>query len=231
MQWELVGIQAPLESMVRDLPSSITTNANGVIDHVAVEWAEDGPARFAQYRGEHGCSLMPIGQQPLATGHDRNRYQDAVLRNWHTKLHTPVRSELLAAMGDRYGEDSRTTSVIVHRADGVVDEVSAKGFGPFVPQRTWSVAKSMAATLVGAAVYRGEADVNASAGLGESADDPRRAITIDHLLRMASGRYSDTPGNRTDPLYFGGATVAESAGHWPAFMRPERCFATPITTR
>ncbi len=73
-------------------------------------------------------------------------------------------------------------------------------FSPLVPQRTWSVAKSIAATLIGAAVHRGEADVNASAGLGASEADPRRAITVDHLLRMASGRYSDTPGNRTDPL-------------------------------
>jgi CubicO group peptidase (beta-lactamase class C family) len=219
-QWELTGIQAPLDSMVRDLPYSIKTNANGVIDYVAVKWAEDGPARFAQYRGQHGCTLMPIGQQPVATDHDRVRYQDAALRNWHTKVRTSVRSELLAAMGDRYGKGSRTTSVIVHRVDGVVDEVSAEGFGPFVPQRTWSVAKSIAATLVGAAVQRGQSDVNASAGLGLTDADPRRAITIDHLLRMASGRYSDTPGNRTDPLYFGGATVEEVALDWPLIAAP-----------
>ncbi len=218
--WELTGIQAPLDSMVRELPFWINTNANGVIDHVAVEWAPDSPARFAQYWGQRGCALMPIGQQPVATGHDQVRYQDAILRNWHKKLDTPVRSQLNAAMGDTYGTGTRTTSVIVASAGEVVDEISAEGFGPFVPQRTWSVAKSIAATLVGAAVYRGEADVNASAGLGEGESDPRRAITIDHLLRMASGRYSDTPGNRTDPLYFGGATVAEVALDWPLVAAP-----------
>ena len=37
---------------------------------------------------------------------------------------------------------------------------------------------------------------------------------------MASGRYSDTPGNRTDPLYFGGATVEETALHWPLVHAP-----------
>ena len=222
--WELNGIQPPLDSMVRDLPFSIVTNGNGVIDYVAVEWATDSPARFAQYRGNRGCALMPIGQEPVATGHDYVRYQDAILRNWHQNLHTPVRSQLLGAMGDVYGEGSRTTSVIIASAGDVVDEISADGFGPFVPQRTWSVAKSIAATLVGAAVFRGEANVNASAGLGVGEGDPRRAITIDHLLRMASGRYSDTPGNRTDPLYFGGATVAESAGGWPLLHAPGTVF-------
>lgn len=223
-QWELTGIQAPLNSIVNGLPHSIRVNASGVIDYVAVDWADDSPARFARYRGEAGCALMPMGMQPSVTGHELPRYRDAVLRNWHTKVRTPVRSELLAAMGDRYGKGSRTTSVIVYRADDVVDEVSADGFGPFVPQRTWSVAKSLAATLVGMAVHRGEAEVTASAGLGESADDPRRAITVDHLLRMASGRYSDTPGNRTDPLYFGGATVGESAAHWPLIHSPGSVF-------
>src|SRR3546814_19512438 len=63
-----------------------------------------------------------------------------------------------------------------------------------------------------------------SAGLGAGEGDPRRSITIDHLLRMASGRYSDTPGNRTDPLYFGGSTVEETAVHWPLAHVPGSTF-------
>src|SRR3546814_2879066 len=85
-------------------------------------------------------------------------------------------------------QGTRTTAVIVTRAGEEIDSLFAKGFAPNTPQRTWSVAKSIAATLIGAAVYRGEADVNASAGLGAGEGDPRRSITIDHLLRMASGR-------------------------------------------
>ena len=83
----------------------------------------------------------------------------------------------------------------LRRASGTLHEAT----GPLLPvddavmftaptPRTWSVATSRAATLIGAAGHRGEADVGASAGLGLSEDDPRRAITIDPLLRMASGR-------------------------------------------
>ncbi|HCI63219.1 MAG TPA: serine hydrolase, partial [Erythrobacter sp.] len=67
----------------------------------------------------------------------------------------------------------------------VLGERYAPGFGPAVPQRTWSVAKSIAATLVGMAVHRGEAAVDQSAGLGIDINDARTQITLDHLLRMA----------------------------------------------
>jgi CubicO group peptidase (beta-lactamase class C family) len=121
---------------------------------------------------------------------------------------------------DGYGKGVRTTRVLVRYRGTELADGYGEDFGWRTPQRTWSVAKSIAATLVGAAVCRGEVDVKASAGLGLADNDPRRAITIDHLLRMASGRYSDTPGNRTDPLYFGGASVGEVALDWPLIAAP-----------
>ncbi len=87
-----------------------------------------------------------------------------------------------------------------------------------------SAHESIAATLVGAAVLEGHAQVGRSAGLGSAPNDRRRTITIDHLLRMASGRYSDTAGNRTDPLYYGGSSVAETALHWPLIHAPGSVF-------
>lgn len=224
IEWELAGIQAPLDAIVPSLPHEIVRNGNGVVDHVAVEWADDMPPRIAQYRGQQGCAALPIGQQPVAKGHDLARYRDARILNWHMLRSSPVRTVLSRALDAGYGQGTRTTAVIVTRAGEEIDSLFAKGFAPSTPQRTWSVAKSIAATLIGAAVYRGEANVQASAGLGESDADPRRAITIDHLLRMASGRYSDTPGNRTDPLYFGGSTVEETAVHWPLAHVPGSTF-------
>jgi CubicO group peptidase (beta-lactamase class C family) len=78
-------------------------------------------------------------------------------------------------------------------------------------QRTWSVAKSIAGTIVGAAVHKGLVDVQAPAPIPEwqKPGDPRRAITTDQLLRMASGLNSDHAGNRTDALYFGGTAFAD----------------------
>jgi CubicO group peptidase (beta-lactamase class C family) len=50
--------------------------------------------------------------------------------------------------------------------------------------------------------------------------DPRVGITLDNLMRMASGLTSDTAGNRTDALYFGGVTIDEQTISWPLIARP-----------
>ncbi|KPF64499.1 serine hydrolase domain-containing protein [Porphyrobacter sp. AAP60] len=240
-QWELTGIQAPLDAIIPDLPFEIVRRPTGQIAHVAVHWAEDLPARVAAYSGtQTGCAILPIGApenggnpgQPVTRAERpappaRGKIIDAGDQRTGRK---PVARQIpsvdrvqKAALAGGYGEGSRTTAVLVSRASPGGRRSSAffaPGFDDKTPQRTWSVAKSIAATLVGAAVFRGEADVSASAGLGGAVADPRRAITIDHLLRMGSGRYSDTPGNRTDPLYWGGATVEEVALDWPLIAAP-----------
>lgn len=248
-EWELTGIYPKLDPMVRELPYEIVRRPTGQIAHVQVEWAEDMPDRVAAYYGEDtGCSVLPIGAPedisnptasvPLSTKEDQTEggeYDGMVfeIETVEASGSSGQRPEGLGlvlsnALGTTYGE-GRTTAVVVRRSDAqgkLVEEeaVFRKGFDETTPQRTWSVAKSIAATLVGAAVQSGEFDVNDPIGLNYwragGAGDPRNAITIDHALRMATGRYSDTPGNRTDPLYWGGTTVDESAAHWPLVRKP-----------
>ena len=222
LEWELSGIQAPLDSLVPELQHTVYRfgNGEGAVSHVSVEWAEDMPPRLAWHRQEGGCAIAPIGAtEPPKREHVA--FSDNIYM-WHQRI--PQNRELAGvveeAFASGYGDKTRTTGVIISQEQGTYLERYTDEYGPVSPQRTWSVAKSLAATLVGAAVQRGEADVAQSAGLGETSDDPRRAITIDHVLRMASGRYSDTPGNRTDPLYFGGATVDEVAIDWPLVSAP-----------
>jgi CubicO group peptidase (beta-lactamase class C family) len=84
------------------------------------------------------------------------------------------------------------------------------------------VAKSLAGTLVGIASGEGRIDPARPAALAawQAPGDPRAAITTDQLLRMASGLTSTTAGNRTDALYFGGATVDQEATSWPLLALP-----------
>ena len=222
LEWELSGIQAPLDGIVPELPYSVYRFANGegAVSHVSVEWADDMPPRLAWHRQEGGCAIGPVGTTEPPK-RESVPFSDGIYM-WHQRI--PQNGELAAvvdrAFSSGFGDKTRTTAVIVSQGGATRIEQYTGEYGPATPQRTWSVAKSLAATLVGAAVHRGEADVSQSAGLGETPEDPRRAITIDHALRMASGRYSDTPGNRTDPLYFGGATVDEVAVDWPLLSTP-----------
>jgi CubicO group peptidase (beta-lactamase class C family) len=224
---ELTGIQAPLDSIVPTLEPEIyrTQNGTGALSRVEVAWAEDMPPRIAWHREEGGCSLAPVGlEAPPRPEQLRRSYPNAIVADSTRIIPATLEPNFSAAFDGTYGEGSRTTAVMIAGPRGDGYWRFAKDIGPATPQRTWSVAKSIAATLVGAAVQRGEVNVNDSAGLGAGAGDPRNAITIDNALRMASGRYSDTPGNRTDPLYWGGATVDERAKNWPLIHTPNTVY-------
>ncbi len=228
--WELVGIPAPLDALVKDMPARVEMGADRFLDYVAVPWADDMPPRVAIYRGVgKGCSIQPIGT-PLPTAQSSSPMPiDTILQPGAPRPQPPQTRGKVAELARtgfeaRYGEKARTTGVLIQRGGRILGEAYAPGFDGDLPQRTFSVAKSLATTLVGAAVLRGEADVTASAGLGDSVGDPRLAITIDQLLRMASGRFSDTPGNRTDPLYYGGSSVEETATGWPLIAAPGSIF-------
>lgn len=232
-EWELTGIQAPLDDIVRDLEYKIVRRPAGQIAHVQVSWAEDMPDRVAIYYGEEtGCSVLPIGapedasdagapvplpEKDAASGFEPFPDGGKVRKRFSETL-------ALAFSGRTYGKGARSTAVLVLQDGKLMEERYAQGFTANTPQRTWSVAKSIAATFVGAAVQSGEHAIADPVGLnfwrigGET--DLRNAITIDHALRMASGRYSDTPGNRTDPLYWGGTTVDERAANWPVIAKP-----------
>ncbi|MBH5322216.1 serine hydrolase domain-containing protein [Aurantiacibacter sediminis] len=229
-EWELTGIYPRIADIAADMEPRLLRDADGRLALVEVDWADDMAARFAEVRGDEGCALAPIGLSPsmpetVAVSAEATE----TVSGWVAPMigpataSRPLDEELEAAFDGTYGEDARTTAVIVRGS--VLQRVRyAPGFNANTPQRTWSVAKSIAATFVGAAVHRGEADVEAPLVYDDWRWDERRVITIDDLLRMASGRYSDTPGNRTDPLYMGGSGVEETASNWPLLHEPGAVF-------
>jgi CubicO group peptidase (beta-lactamase class C family) len=228
----------------QEIRYEIVRRPTGQVAHVQVDWAEDMPGRIAAYYGqETGCSVLPIGApedvsnpaapltEPERESVPEERIVESAVVDGGEGVAMPqgaLGDVLSDAFADRYGA-GRTTAVLVRQVgpSGTLVEEEARyapGFDEDTPQRTWSVAKSIAATLVGAAVLSGEYEVSDPVGLdywrAGAEGDPRNAITIDHALRMATGRYSDTPGNRTDPLYWGGTTVDERAANWPIVHKP-----------
>ncbi|MEO1921305.1 MAG: serine hydrolase [Sphingomonadaceae bacterium] len=220
LDWELTGVQPPLDTLMADMNYNVIREMGAPISKVEVEWSEDMAPRVAAHRTGKGCSLMPIGyDKPIPV----NPPSDLAPTDMVVAAFTD--DALIAAADSAFAQvGPRTTAVLVRQGGRLLGERYAEDFGPAVPQRTWSVAKSIAATLIGAAEHRMDTWRNASAGLGAETGDPRATITIDHLMRMASGRYSDTPGNRTDPLYYGGSTVEDTATGWPLVYEPGSVF-------
>ncbi len=215
---ELVGIYPELDPLVRVLPVEI----DGA--RFSVAWDATMPPRTALHRPGQGCSVMPVGwneavPESRLEPRDNLPFETAEPRGNAALLDEAVQQ---AFEGDAYGEGINTTAVLVLQDGRIVKEEYAQGFGVDTPQRTWSVAKSLAGTIIGAAVQRGEADVNAPAAIPDWSreGDPRAAITLDNLMRMASGLTSDFAGNRTDALYFGGVGVDEQVTTWPMIAPP-----------
>lgn len=215
---ELVGVYPEIEALVREMPVEIDRN------RVSVAWDEAMPPRVAQFNG-NGCVIMPVGWDAptigVRVGAPLPEADD--LPAGEPQGNAALLDEAVEqAFEGGYGEGVNTTAVLVLQDNRVVAEEYALGFDRDTPQRTWSVAKSLAGTVIGAAVQRGEADVEAEAAIADwrSPGDPRRRITLDQLMRMASGLTSDTAGNRTDALYFGGVGIDEQVTTWPLIAPP-----------
>lgn len=232
---DLEGGYPELDPHIKALPASISQASRSV----AVGFDDALPPRVARFGQGQGCTLLPIGADPaqvmpsaeLIGGPDR-KAEDA--RPWPqgdaaaTATLTGARRKAVdaavaeALAGGRYGKDTRTSAVLVLVDGKIVAERYARGVGLHTPQRTWSVAKSLTSALVGRAAMLGVIDPLKPAHVPEwgMAGDPRAAITVDQLLRMQSGLYTPSPGSRTDALYFGGSTVAETAAVAPLETAP-----------
>ena len=126
----------------------------------------------------------------------------------------------LALDAATYGSGSKTTGVVIVHEGRIVAERYGAGWGPFVSNRTWSVGKSITGTLVGLSGMNPVEPAAVPEWHNPPSDDPRAAIKLDQLLRMASGIHSATAGNRTDAIYFGGTAVTEEAVAWPLETKP-----------
>lgn len=233
-QDELGGIYPEYEAITPTLKAEVDRHRS----LVRVAWSPSLPPRAALWRKDVGCHIAPIGS---TEGHeiiseDRGDKPFGVRvdlgdpRPWpqgDAGVEPRPARELIVTVTrafDRatYGQGSNTVGVVILRDGKIVAERYRDGFGPYTSNRTWSVAKSLAGAVLGVAQAQGAIDVAQPAPVPEwrTPGDPRAAITTDQLLRMASGLHSDTAGNRTDAIYFGGTAVTEQAPFWPLEAAP-----------
>ncbi len=221
----LTGIYREIEGLVREQPLVIDRERRTV----SVSFDATLPPRIAVWRPLLGCAQLPIGADASAAANVPRLTPDFKTPNlaevdtqpWPLgdakamgKLPRAIAKALDAEIarafdGASFGKGSRTTAVIVIKDGRIIAERYRAPYDLHTPQRTFSVAKSLDATIAGRAVMLGKVDVMAPANIPEwqQAGDPRRAITLDQLLRMNSGIWTNGPGNRTDEVYLGGASV------------------------
>ncbi|MCG8563560.1 MAG: beta-lactamase family protein [Desulfobacterales bacterium] len=104
------------------------------------------------------------------------------------------RAKLSRAMDDFFTEPGpesqrNTQAVVIVLGDEIIAERYAPGFTKETPMIGWSMSKSVTGALVGILVGDGLLDLHSPAPVAawQGRDDPRKAITLDMLLRMSSG--------------------------------------------
>ena len=146
---ELAGIYPEYDRIVPTLKAEVINNTA-----IAVTVAFDPalPPRLAVWRPWHGgCVLRPIGTpvrlvplwhvpRPSIRPADPDRWPigDAGIAPQPPALVTAAVTRAFDARS--YGTKSKTTGVVIVRDGEVVAERYADGWGPFVANRTWSVA-------------------------------------------------------------------------------------------
>ena len=104
------------------------------------------------------------------------------------------RALLAAAFDHAFESEGRAglknaRALLAVQRGAIVAERYAPGFGKDTRFHSWSMAKSITQALVGILVRQGKLGVDAPTDVPEwrEAGDPRRALTLDHLLHMTTG--------------------------------------------
>jgi CubicO group peptidase (beta-lactamase class C family) len=235
---ELLDSPGDTAESVRPIRTGID-QAGGVAFAVP-RYADDpffrGEPRRAVFRPGRGCTLLPPGAKisdaALLPPVPRWKQPDVASRPWPDGDRLPAeplpagvdsvklaRAVDSAFQGNGY-RPHRTLGVVVVYRGRIVAEQYARGWGVHTQYRTWSTGKSIASALIGILVGQGRLRPAAAAPIPEWRHplDPRRAITIEHLLHMSSGLRSD--GNRTPLGYWGGIDIAADAAAAPLERAP-----------
>lgn len=205
------------------------------------------PARTAIRAGSYGSVILPVYSGELHFEQREIEWQgppaDAPWPRGENLVQTTseINREMLAATLEAhmampaFGSDhaGARAVAVVHEGE-LVGERYREFYGPYTPQRSWSVNKSLTSTLVGTMVHRGLLYLDEPVPVADWQDDERSEITLRQLCNMASGldqnnttgdpRTTFTPENEHAFVYFDGFDTVADAVENPARIPPNEAF-------
>jgi CubicO group peptidase (beta-lactamase class C family) len=191
-----------------------------VVDRVSREvhlTLNTGVTRTAKFYGDQGCVTLPPGSDtvhftPVAV---RSTLPDAMQQPWpmgdaptDSPFPADVDSAKVAAAVDSAfvrPEGLTAAFVVVHRGN-IIGERYMKGLDKDTQLESWSMGKSLTATLMGTLVQQSVYELWQPAPIEEwhtTPGDPRAGIRIGDLMRMSSGLRFVAPQDPDYELEFG----------------------------
>lgn len=198
---------------------------------VAIGSEDNGPVMRAVFRNGIGCVIMSPDQSfddipdlPAQTLPELETDAESIAWPQGDRIDNNVKFDevdyerLLKASEwafDRETEEQVTLSLLIIYKGQIIHERYAPGVEMNTKTRTWSTAKSIAATLVGILVDQGKLQLDEPLGLEWLPEaplpemDPRKEITLRDALQMSSGLY---PVDNSRMEYATGSGMAYWAG-------------------
>jgi CubicO group peptidase (beta-lactamase class C family) len=166
----------------------------------------------ARYQPGIGCVVLPpdhsaedlaalptLPEAPAAEANDQTpwpRGDLGALAAPGPEVDTAALAAASAWAFDRPTAEQNTTALLILHRGKIIHERYAPGFNQDTRTRTWSTAKSLAVTLLGMLVAEGKLTLDDPLPLSwgpararNPDSDPRRAISLRHVLHMSSGLY------------------------------------------
>lgn len=161
-------------------------------------------ASRAVYRERWGCVLVHGNERidhpsPTSPG-------SALAETTEPPIVEPETPALKAAVDAAFIEPANaphrwTRAVVIVRDGKIIGERYAPGYAVDTPMLGFSMTKSVVNALVGILVRQGVLSVDKPAPIAawQRANDPRRVVTLEDLMRMESGLALDETGSGFDP--------------------------------
>ncbi len=159
-----------------------------------------GPFRKARYLGSQGCVAYPLGEKRLHFTPQRVEplLPPADSTDWPMGDRLPATApppeidtaKVGQALDAAFGKgDSMTAAMVVTWKGRIIGERYAPGITRTTPLESWSMGKSVTATMLGILIRDGVYSLEQAAPIPEwqSVGDPRAGIRIADLLQMSSG--------------------------------------------
>jgi len=158
----------------------------------------NGPTRVAKYYGSQGCITLPIGQDSVSFTPKRiaSTLPDASTQPWPmgdvlptTPMPAGVDMAKVRQAVDAAFDSGMTAAFVVTYKGRLIAERYGAGITATTPLESWSMGKSLTATIMGVLVKRGVYTLDQPAPVPEwqTAGDPRARIRIEDILHMSSG--------------------------------------------
>lgn len=200
------GFTGPFENRDK-LGKPVIDRAKGTVTVTA----PSGVRRVARYLGSQGCVTLPAGKdslsfKPIAV---KSKLPDASTQGWpmgdvlpREPLPSEINATKLKAAVDAAFEpaEGMTAAFVVTWKGRIIAERYREGITASTPLESWSMGKSLIATLMGILVKQGVYNLWQLAPIPEwqGKGDPRAEIRIADIMRMSSGLRIRAP---QDPDY------------------------------